>query len=138
MSAGKHNITIDQGATFSMRMTVKVDGTAKDLGTSGGGPQYAARGHLRLTKEVTETPPAIGSNMTSKSISFSCEGTGAGNPKALANDGIIDVTLTAAQTNSIPAGRYVYDIEIFTGTDNNGIVDRLIQGSAEVTRGITR
>ena len=119
MSAGKHNITIDQGATFSMRMTVKDNGTAMDL-TS---PQYAARGQLRLTKE------------NSSSVAFTCEGSGGG---ALLSNGIIDVSLTAAQTDDIAAGRYVYDIEIFTGTDNNGIVTRLLQGSAEVTREITR
>ncbi len=119
MSAGKHNITIDQGTTFSMRMTVKDNGTVMNL-TS---PQYAARGQLRLTKE------------NSTAIAFVCEGSGGG---ALLSDGIIDISLTATTTNGLSAGRYVYDIEIFTGTDNNGIVTRLLQGSAEVTREITR
>ena len=119
MSAGKHNITIDQGATFSMRLTVKDDGSAMNL-TS---PQYAARGQLRLTAE------------NSTAVAFTCEGSGGG---ALLSDGIIDVSLTAAQTDDIAAGRYVYDIEIFTGSNNDGIVTRLIQGSAEVTREITR
>ena len=119
MSAGKHNITIDQGATFSMRMTVKDNGSVMDL-TS---PQYAARGQLRLTKE------------NSTAVNFVCQGSGGG---ALLSDGIIDVSLTAAATDDIAPGRYVYDIEIFTGTGNDGIVTRLLQGSAEVTREITR
>ena len=60
MSAGKHNITIDQGATFSMRMTVKDNGTAMNF-TSSPGPAYAARGQLRLTKE------------NSTAVAFTCD-----------------------------------------------------------------
>ena len=43
--------------------------------------------------------------------------------------------LTAAQTNAIAAGRYVYDVEITSG---EGIVTRVVEGQIEVTPGVTR
>ena len=47
----------------------------------------------------------------------------------------VKIALTAAQTNAIAAGRYVYDVEITSG---EGIVTRVVEGQIEVTPGVTR
>ena len=52
-----------------------------------------------------------------------------------ASDGTIQITLTSTQTNSLKAGRYVYDVEI---TSSGGDVTRVIEGQLEVTPGVTR
>ena len=43
MSAGKFNITIDQGSDFSLKLTVKEAGVVKNL------TGYSARAQLRTT-----------------------------------------------------------------------------------------
>ena len=53
-----------------------------------------------------------------------------------ASNGVLKMSMTPAQTNAITAGRYLYDLEIFTGSD--AIVNRLIEGHVEVKRGRTR
>ena len=45
------------------------------------------------------------------------------------------LSMSANTTNSIAAGRYVYDCEL---TDSNGIVSRLVEGIVTVTPGVTR
>ena len=117
MAAGKHNIKIDQGATFELTLTIKESGSAKDSSS------YSARAHLRKTKESTST-----------SAVFTCDRDGAGS--ALSDTGVVTMGLTPAQTNELAEGKYVYDLEIFTA--NDAIVNRIIEGSATVTRGITR
>tara|TARA_X000001388_G_scaffold15815_1_gene9723 strand:- start:684 stop:1034 length:351 start_codon:yes stop_codon:yes gene_type:complete len=116
MSAGTHNITIDQGATFELTVTIKESGSAKDLSS------YSARAQLRKSKE------------SSTSVVFTCDRDGAGS--ALSDTGVVTMGLTPAQTNSLTEGKYLYDLEIFTA--NDAIVNRIIQGSATVNRGITR
>ena len=45
MSAGKYNITIEQGADFALSFTLKEDGSAKDLS------DYSARAQMRTKEE---------------------------------------------------------------------------------------
>jgi len=111
MSAGKHNIIIDQGATFELTLTIKIGGSVKDL------TGYSARAMLRSKLEATD------------STAFTCTVTNA-------SGGVLTMGLTPAQTDAISAGRYVYDLEIFTGSD--AIVNRIIEGYVEVKRGVTR
>ena len=111
MSAGKHNITIDQGATFELTVTVKTGGSALNLSN------YSGRSSMRLTQEGSQI------------ATFTVAVTDAAN-------GVLKMSLTPAQTNAITAGRYLYDLEIFTGSD--AIVNRIIEGHVEVKRGITR
>jgi hypothetical protein len=46
------------------------------------------------------------------------------------------ISLTPAQTENIDFGKYVYDVEIHRIAD--GVVYRVIEGSVEVTPGVTR
>jgi hypothetical protein len=51
-----------------------------------------------------------------------------------ANNGIIQLSLGAANTANIPAGNYVYDVTI---KDPTGIVTRVLEGKIYVAPGVT-
>ena len=55
--------------------------------------------------------------------------------RAPATSGILDISLSNAQTNAMKAGRYVYDVEI---TSSGGIKDRVLEGQLEVMPGVTQ
>jgi len=112
MSAGTHNITIDQGADFTLTFTVSEDGAAKNLSS------YSVRADMRKTKE--DSAPAA--QFTGTVVT--------------AGSGIAKITLANSITKNLRAGHYFYDIEIFTSNDAEVI--RVVQGIASVTREITR
>lgn len=54
-------------------------------------------------------------------------------------DGIITLSLTNTQTDSLKSGRYVYDVEIsFIDSDSETIVERILEGRIQVTPSVTR
>ena len=55
-------------------------------------------------------------------------------------DGIINLSLTNIQTDSMKTrGRYVYDVEVsYTDSDNNNIIQRVLEGQAEVMPSVTK
>ena len=112
MSAGTHNITIDQGADFSLTFTISDGGSAKNL------TSYSVRGDLRKKKE--DSSPAA--QFTGSVVT--------------AGSGIAKVVLANSITKNLTEGIYLYDIEIFTASDAEVI--RILQGTANVTREITR
>lgn len=113
MSAGKHNITIDQGADFAMQLTLSENAVATDL------TGYYVRAQLRKKKTSTAV-----------TATFTC--TVVGDP----TNGIINIAMVNGITAPISPGRYYYDIEIYTASDV--IVLRILEGSAEVTAEVTR
>jgi len=114
MAAGALDFTIEQGATFNLLMTWKIDGTNVNL------TGYSARLQARVDVEDTETVLSL------------TTGSGITLGGAL---GTISLDRTAAQTAVLPTGEFVYDLELQSG---GGVVTRLVQGqltiSAEVTR----
>jgi hypothetical protein len=107
--ATKANFVIDQGATFSIDVTVTdEDNLPFDL------TGYSGRSQLR--KHYT----------SSNSHSFTVQLGG--------NTGIINLSLTNTQSANIVAGRYVYDVEIFTANS----VLRVIEGIATIAPEVTR
>jgi len=111
MAAGNHNLTIDQGADFSMTLTVTQNSSAFNL------TNYSVRAQVRKTKEDTN----IAANFT-----------GTHNDTG----GVITLTMNNSVTKTLTEGEYVYDLEVFTA--NDAAVTRLIQGKVQVIRGITR
>ena len=103
------NLLIDQGATFS---------TVIDLVDENGVPINLSSytGASQLRRHYT----------SSNAISFTV---------ALTSNGVITLSLTANQTTSLTAGRYLYDVEV---TDNSGIVSRIVEGIVSVTPNVTR
>lgn len=106
----KANISIDQGSTFQTSINVTDDNDDPiDL------TDYSAAAQMR--KHFT----------SSTSYAF----TATISPLL----GVVTLAMTANTTNTIEAGRYVYDCEL---TDNNGKVTRLVEGIVTVTPGVTR
>jgi hypothetical protein len=106
----KANITIDQGTSFSTTIDVTdEDGNIVDL--------TGFTGAAQMRKHYTSTA------QTAFTVSIT------------ANTGAVSLSLSANVTNTIAAGRYVYDCEL---TDNIGTVSRLIEGIVTVTPGVTR
>lgn len=112
MSAGKHNIVIEQGSTFKQRLQIKTsDGTPVNL------VGYQVRGMVRLA--YTDTVPTA---------TFSCVVTDAAN-------GVVEITLSAATTAALVFTKGVYDIELVTPTTS---VIRLIQGNVILSKEVTK
>ena len=49
--------------------------------------------------------------------------------------GIISIALTAAQSNAMKYGRYLYDVEM---TSSGGAKTRVLEGQVEITPGVTQ
>lgn len=108
--ATKANITIDQGTTFSTTLNL-TDENGDVLNLSG----YIANSQIR--KWYT----------SSNSVSFTTT--------VNTDLGTIELSLTANQTSSLTAGRYVYDVEI---TDSSNTISRIVEGIVTVTPEVTR
>ena len=106
------NLTVDQGADFSIAIDV-TDSSGTILNLTG----YTAAGQIRKSYSST----------TAVDFTISV--------RAPATAGILDISLTNAQTNAMKPGRYVYDIEITSGA---GIRDRVVEGQLEVMPGVTQ
>jgi len=105
------NITIDQGSTFIADVDV-VDSDGNAVNLTG----YTVAGQMRKSYSSTTA-----TDFTASVTNIS--------------GGTVRISLTATQTNTLKAGRYVYDVEI---TSSGGQVTRVIEGQVEVTPGVTR
>jgi hypothetical protein len=112
--AGEYNFTIEQGATFNLLMTWKIDNVAVNL------TGYTARLQARIDVDETDTILSLT--------------TGAGITLGGAA-GTINLDQTATQTALLPKGEYVYDLEL---QSSGGIVTRLLQGELNISAEVTR
>ena len=104
------NYAIDQGTTFSSQVNV---GEGFDL--SG----YTARGKIRKSYSASKYTEFITSITAFNDITKS---------------DTVTISLTAAQTAALKAGRYVYDLEVIQGS----VITRIMQGQIEVLPGVTQ
>jgi uncharacterized membrane protein YkoI len=104
------NIFVDQGSDFAM--VVDLQQTVGTLDLTG----YTARGQIKRTYS------------SSTSVSFTASVDSANNE--------LDISLSAAQTGAMKAGRYVYDIEILDG-NSPASVTRVLEGQVDVTPRVT-
>ena len=105
------NITIDQGTTFSLTINLtNDDGSAKNLAN------YSIASQMRKSYEATTK-----TDFTTAKVDASGE---------------VTISLTAAQTTAVKAGRYVYDVEI-TGTSPVETL-RVLEGLVTVTPQVTK
>jgi len=112
--AGEYNFTIEQGATFNLLMTWKIDNVAVNL------TGYTARLQARIDVDEIDTILSLT--------------TGAGITLGGAA-GTISLDQTATQTTLLPKGEYVYDLEL---QSSGGIVTRLLQGELNISAEVTR
>lgn len=104
------NLYIDQGSDFDF--TVDLSTTTGTLNLT----NYTSRGQIRKSYFST--------NSVSFDISIDV------------SESELNASLTAAQTGSLKAGRYVYDIEILSG-DATPVVTRVVEGQIDVTPRVT-
>lgn len=106
----KANLTIDQGTDYSTSVNL-TDADGNVVALSG----YTANAQIRKTYS------------SSNSVSFSV---------ALQEaNGVIQLSLTDAQTANLVAGRYVYDVIV---TNQASITSRVVEGIVTITPRVTR
>ena len=115
MTAGIYNFTMDQGANWDLNVVYK-DSDGNPINLSG----YTAAMQLRQ-------------NYNSDSAELTLT-TANGGITIVGEQGKLVLHATAAQTGSLDAGFYVYDLEITSG----GVVTRIIQGQVTVAGEVTR
>jgi len=116
MAAGTLDFAIEQGATFNLLLTWKIDNT--DVNLTG----YTARLQARVDIEDTETVLSL---TTDSGGGITLGGSA----------GTISLDRTATQTAALVAGDYVYDLELISGA---GQVTRLVQGQLTISPEVTR
>lgn len=114
--AGLYDITIEQGATWTLNLTYK-DENQDRVNLTG----YAAALQIRQFAKSADI-------LLSRS-------TVAGNIVLGGATGTITVTATATETAALNAGVAVYDLELLSPL---GITTRLIQGSVTISAEVTR
>ena len=112
--AGTYNIVADQGATFNLNFTIKIDEVPWNLDS------YKVR--MQVRSDI---------NTAAKLLDLSKD-----NGKMTANAiGQVTATASATEMTGVPSGRHMYDIEV---ESTGGEVTRILEGrfavSAEVTR----
>lgn len=112
MSAGRYNLVIDQGSDFAIEFTINEEGSAKDLSS------YSARAQMRPTRASSTL-----------SATFTCT-------IPSPTEGTIKMELSNSTSSALSAGRYFYDLEIFTSGD--ALVTRVMQGEVDLTQEVTR
>jgi len=112
MTAAAFNLTIDQGSDFAIDLVVKDDDVVKNL------TGYLARAQMRTTKGAS----TVAATFTCTIIN--------------ATSGALKMELTNAVSSGISAGKYYYDLELYTS--GNTIVSRLMQGTVILTPEVTR
>jgi GTPase Era involved in 16S rRNA processing len=110
--------TIDQGADVAIEVhLVALDGSTKDLTNH----TVSAKLKKSYNSDSADTVDFTGIVATP------------------ATDGKITLSLSNTQTDALKAGRYVYDVELqYQDSDNNTIIERILEGRAQVTPSVTR
>ena len=113
--AAQTNLCICQGANLQQKFRWLIDNEPVDLSS------YTARSMFRDTADST----TVALSLTSAAGTISLGGV----------SGTVILSASAASTSAITAGRYVFDIELI---NSSGYVRRLVEGTATVTREVTR
>ena len=108
--SGKYNIVAEQGATFNLNFRVQTDGAAWNL------TGYTFKMQVRRSASSANTLL----NITSATMNSS---------------GHVSATVNATTMSGVPAGRWVYDIEL---TSSGGQVTRILEGRFIVTAEVTQ
>ena len=114
MTAGVYDITIEQGATFTLSATWK-DSAGAPVNLTG----YSARMQVRSNYESEEVLVSL---VSPTNITLG---------GAL---GTILATISATDTQKLSIQEGVYDLEL----ELSGVVTRLLQGRATISREVTR
>ena len=114
--AGTYDMVADQGATLSRTITWK-DSARAPINVTGYSARMQVRANVASTTTVLELTTANGRIALGGAA------------------GTVTLTVSAADMTAVPAGRYVYDLELVSGA---GVVNRLIMGNFVVRAEVTR
>jgi hypothetical protein len=130
MAAGKYNFTIEQGATldFEIRYT---DSNSVPVDLTG----YTARMQIRQKKESTTPYISLSSTLNSYGTGLNMSGS-AGDKSPVS--GSIGVYIAAVDSALLNFSRAVYDLEIVSGSGDNAVVTRLLEGKIKLSKEVTR
>jgi len=120
MAATYEDIIIDQGADVSIELQlVETDGSKKDLTGHSGSAKMKRNYNSTDSDDIVDFSVGIASPAT---------------------DGVMTISLTNTQTDLLNTrGRYVYDVEIsHLDSDNNTIIERILEGKIKVSPSVTR
>lgn len=112
--AGEYSFTMKQAETYSQSFVWSIDGTPVNVAS------YTAK--MQLRKTAYHTTAAATFSTDDGSILMNSSGT-------------ITLKKTATESLAIPAGIYVYDLEL---TAPDGTVKCLLEGEFEVIAAVTR
>lgn len=118
--ADYEDFTIDQGADVALELhLLETNGNKKDLTAHTAAAKMKRSYNSVDSDEITTFTTAIGDPPT---------------------DGILVLSLTNTQTDSLnPRNRYVYDVELsFQDSDDNTIIERILEGKIKVSPSVTR
>ena len=116
--AQQRDFVIDQGSDITIELHLKTqDGSSKDL------TGHALRGKIKKNYDTTDSDQIF--DFTNVSVASPPEG------------GIALITISSATSDTMKAGRYVYDIELVSGEDED-VVERILEGKLNVTPSVTR
>ena len=119
MAAGKYDITIEQGATFTLNLSYKNSaGAVLDLSSG-----YTARMKIRESTGGTIIASTESGDTPKDTLSIALAASG---------NNII-VTMTAANTATLDFDNAVYDLELIAGA----AIDRIIEGRVFLSKEIT-
>lgn len=127
MPAARYDITIEQGATFELPLTMQVESssvnpTLINMNLNG----YTAKSQVRDFYNNT----SVLADMT---INFGSAGSGL-TTGSISNSGSVVLSLTAAQTALLPYIRAVWDMKLYIGATET----RVLEGDAWITPSVTR
>jgi hypothetical protein len=113
--AGRYNMVCDQGSTFTVVFTISTDNVPWSLVGS-----YTGR--MQVRKYATSATPLIELTNANGRITF-------------AAGGQCTLNISAADTEDLPSGRWVYDLEF---EDGAGTVTRILEGKFVVRAEVTQ
>lgn len=114
MSAGALNITIEQGATWELLLTWTIDDAPVSL--AGYSARMQARPNHKATALLLDLTEGAGITLGGEA-------------------GTITLALSDEETAALPAGNYVYDLELVSPDED---VTRLVEGSLKISPEVTR
>lgn len=127
--AQSEDILVNQGTDVSIKLECfNPDGTKKifkKVDANSGGTITPFSANAKIKKSFTadsSTAIAFGTSFLDN-----------------ANDNILQLNLTNAQTSVMKAGRYVYDVELSALDSDTGVstIERILQGTLTVTPGVS-
>jgi hypothetical protein len=110
-------LSIDKGTDVTLQLELEdTNGNPKDL------TSYIVAGKLKKTYNTNDVEATL----------FTTE------LQSPATAGVVNLSLTNAQTDALKAGRYVYDVEIsFQDSDAQTVIERVLEGTITVTPSVT-